>query len=89
MVDVTKTLNQALRKLEADRARVGGQIASLEQALRAVGGQQVSRSAGPADTTPRKRRSMSAAARKAVSRRMKTYWAKRRRAKAKGSAIKK
>ena len=87
MVDVTKTLNQAMRELESDRARVLGQIAALEQALRAVDGR---RGPDPLSTpTRRKRRSMSAAERKAVSRRMKAYWAQRRRAKAKGSPVKK
>jgi hypothetical protein len=89
MVDVTKTLHKALRTLEADRGRVRGQIVALEQALRAVDGRQASRGGRSVGTRPRKRRPMSPAARKAVSRRMKAYWAKRRRARAKGSAVKK
>ena len=88
MVDITKTLNKALRGLEADRARVDSQIAAVEQALRAVDGRQ-SRNIGRATPAPRRRRSMSAAARKAMSRRMKAYWATRRRAEAKGSTVKK
>ena len=89
MVNVTKTLHKALRSLEADRARLHNQIAAVEEALRAVDGRQTSRSFGGAAAAPRSRRSMSAAARKAVSQRMKAYWAERRRAKAKTSAVKK
>ena len=41
------------------------------------------RASAPAAAQPRRRRSMSAAARKAVSERMRKYWAERRRAKGK------
>ena len=77
MVDVTKTLQQALRTLESDRARIDRQIAAVEQAFGTHDGYRTAgRRATP--TIKRRRRSMSAAARKAVSARMKAYWAKRR-----------
>ena len=78
MVDVTKTLQEALLTLESHRARIDTQIAGVEQALGTRDGHRMSGRRAATATTRRKRRSMTAAARKAVSVRMKAYWAKRR-----------
>jgi hypothetical protein len=72
---VTATLRDALTELEAEKATLDQQIAAIRlllgekkpsaPALRVVSGQP-------------KRRTMSAAARKAISQRMREAWAKRR-----------
>jgi hypothetical protein len=74
-VDLRGTLRQALGKLEAEKARIERQIAGLKQALKAgIGtGDAMARAVCMAER-PR----MSPAARKAVSARMKAYWAKRK-----------
>ena len=74
--DVTKTLRQALAKLESEKARIDRQVSAIRSVL---GGSDGRSSAGG----PRRRRRMSSAARKAVSTRMKAYWAARRAKKAK------
>lgn len=74
-LDVRSSLNSALKALHADRARIEKQIDAVTSALTALGG------AAPrvAKTTGRRgRRKMSAAQKKAVSVRMRAYWAKRR-----------
>lgn len=72
-VDVTQTLRTALSRLESEKARLDRQITALRTALT---GTTDSRAAGG------RRRRMSATARRAVSRRMKAYWAAQRKAKA-------
>jgi hypothetical protein len=67
---VTVTLQRALRELGAERQRIVRQIGAIQLVLN--GGRNL---AVPAR---RRRSKMSAAARAAVSRRMKAYWAKRR-----------
>ena len=67
-VNVTPTLRTALRRLESERSRIDRQVTALRGALNTAG------HSGPA----RRRKPMSAAARKAVGRRMKAYWAKRK-----------
>jgi len=78
-IDVTKTLQKALVELQAERERISGQIAAIQTVLGA-GGLRSRRPAakGSASRGKRARKSMRAAARKAVSRRMKAYWAKRK-----------
>ena len=73
-MDVRGMLRKALGQLEREKARIDRQIASLQGALSGAGER------GPAGKGRRGRRrsGMSAAARKATSRRMKAYWAKRR-----------
>jgi len=68
-------LNRALQALHADRARIEKQIDAVSSALSALGGTagRVAKTAGR-----RGRRKMSAAQKRAVSVRMKAYWAKRR-----------
>ena len=81
-VDVTSTLREALSKLSAEKQRIERQAVALQDALRAVNGASISRPSTDSRVATRraKRRSrrMSPAARKAVSARMKAYWAKRR-----------
>ena len=74
-LDVHSSLKRALKALHADRARIEKQIDAVTSALSALGGKAVkaAKSAGR-----RGRRKMSAAQKKAVSVRMKAYWAKRR-----------
>jgi hypothetical protein len=82
--DITAPLRRALGRLTSQRERLDRQISAIETALGALGG----RSSQPAGVR-RGRRTMSAAARRAIGRRMKAYWAKRKadsaRGKAKGS----
>lgn len=77
-IDITKTLRKALKELQAEREKIDSQIAAIERVLvtdsRGPGG----RARRPAKGRKRTRKPMSAAARKAVGRRMKAYWAKRR-----------
>jgi hypothetical protein len=75
-VDVRSSLNRALKELHSERARIDRQIAALGHALTEVGGKVIAR--GRAAGARVKRRSMNAAQKKAVSVRMKAYWAKRR-----------
>ena len=74
-IDVRSSLNRALKSLHADRARLDRQIDAVTSAISALGG-----AAGRvAKAVARKgRRKMNAAQKKAVSQRMKAYWAKRR-----------
>lgn len=65
-IDVTAMLRKALADLEAEQQRIAHRIAAVRQALDSTG--------APAH----RRKPMSAAARRALSRRMKAYWAKRK-----------
>jgi hypothetical protein len=69
-------LLQTLGTLRAEKAQIEGQITALENALTSLGFKS------PRLAARRARRSMSAAERKSVSRRMKAYWAKKRSTKA-------
>lgn len=83
-VDIRTSLQRALRELEAERTRVERQISAIADALRQLGGRVGRRGRGAAGLTigRRRRRRMTAAERKAVSERMRRYWAERRKAKA-------
>lgn len=74
-VDVTRTLRQALHELQSERDRIERQIRSIQAVLDGAGAGR-----GPAGGGGgrRRRRRMSTAARRAVSQRMKAYWAARR-----------
>lgn len=82
--DVRSTLNKALRQLKSQREALDRRIAALEGVI--TEDVQAARSSarkgpGARQTSKRKRRSgMTAAQKKAVSRRMKKYWAERRKA---------
>jgi hypothetical protein len=82
-VDLRGTIRQALGKLEVQKARIERQIAGLKQALNAGIGTAGDAMVSTAGVAARPRR-MSPAARKALSARMKAYWAKRRGARTKG-----
>jgi hypothetical protein len=84
LANLRGTLRQALGKLEAEKARIERQITGLKQALKAGIGSGRDTAVRDAGATGRRGRRMSPAARKAVSARMKAYWAKRRGARPKG-----
>ncbi len=77
--DITVTLRRALTKLSSQKQRLDRQISALETALGALGG-------APQAGAPRGRRRMSPAARRAIGRRMKAYWAKRKADASRGKA---
>ena len=85
-IDVTKTLQKALRELQADREKISRQIAMIQKVLGTDSQRRRPRKKRAGAPGKPARRRMSAAARKAVSRRMKAYWAKRKAASAKGKA---
>jgi hypothetical protein len=83
-VDIRASLQRALRELEAERTRVERQISVVADALKELGGSDGRRWQTTAGQTigRRRRRRMTLAQRKAVSERMRRYWAERRKAKA-------
>ena len=82
-VNVMPTLRKAVRELEAEKARIDRQLTAIRGLLGSLDNAK-SRAAGVTrQIRTRQRRRMSAAARRAVSHRMKTYWAKRKAAAAK------
>jgi hypothetical protein len=76
---ISITLRKALVKLAAQKAQLDGQISAIEAALSALGG-------SPRANVARSRKGMSPAARRAIGKRMKAYWAKRRADAAKGKS---
>ena len=66
-------LQQTLVSLEAQKAKTEEKIKAVRAALTAISG-----SSSPNLAGRRKRKPMTAAERRSVSRRMKAYWAKRR-----------
>lgn len=70
--DVRRTIRKELAKLNSERARIDRQISALETALGVLDGGRPEKAARTG------RRKMSAATRKAIAKRMKAYWAKRR-----------
>jgi hypothetical protein len=84
-VDVTRNLRIALSALNSERQRIDRQISAIRAVLGgADGGTPTGTGRGR-----RRRRRMSPAARRAVSARMKKYWAARRAAKSGGRGAKK
>ncbi len=81
--ELTTTLRKALAELQAEQARLDRQIVAVRQILAGDKRRQVRRA--PVKQRAKGRKPMSAKARKALSRRMKAFWAKRRAAKAKAS----
>lgn len=74
---VTAPLRKALHQLEAEKQRIDHQITTVQAALKVLG--DTNRGTRAASTRAKVRpHRMSAAARGAVSKRMKAYWAKRR-----------
>ncbi len=76
--DISKILRKALGKLQAERKRIEQQIGAIESALMTLGGRRRRGGSRAASRKKRSRKAMSVAARKAVSRRMKAYWTKRK-----------
>jgi hypothetical protein len=70
--DARAVLERTLTKLEAEKSRTEKEIRAVMAALAALG------VANPRLAARRNRRPMDAAERRAVSRRMKAYWAKKR-----------
>ena len=83
-IDVMKPLRKALAQLEAERKRISRQIAALQELLGASGPRRQGRRGRAAPRGKSTRRVMNAAERKAVSRRMKAYWNKRKAEEVKG-----
>ena len=82
-VNVMPTLRKAVRELEAEKARIDRQLTAIRGLLGGLDNAK-SRAAGVVrQIRTRQRRRMSPAARRAVSHRMKMYWAKRKAAAAK------
>jgi hypothetical protein len=81
---ITGTLRKALRQLEAGKAQIDRQISAIRSVLQEAGGDRTRASHGVSARPTTTRRQMSAAARRAVSQRMKAYWAKRKAGAAKG-----
>ena len=79
-MDIGKTLRRSLAELRSERMRLDQQISAIETALGALVGR--GGRGRTASGMPRQRRPMNPAARKALSQRMRAYWAKRRAAKA-------
>jgi tagatose-1,6-bisphosphate aldolase non-catalytic subunit AgaZ/GatZ len=77
--DVTVALRKALTELESQRERLDQKITAIRAVL---GGGMDGRPPAASRGARRRRRRMSAEARKAVSDRMRAYWAQRRAAKA-------
>jgi hypothetical protein len=80
-IDIRPSLHRALTELQAERSRIDRQISAVTQALGTIGGkgaaQGGSTAAGGRKRAKRTRPEMTEAQKKAVSKRMKAYWAKR------------
>lgn len=83
--NVTLPLRKALRRLETEKQRIDREITAVQAALEALG-DRGRRAPAPPTRAKARHRGMSAAARRAISHRMKAYWAKRRAATAKSKA---
>lgn len=70
--DARAVLEQTLATLEAEKSRIEKEIRAVMAALAALG------VPNPRLARRRKRRAMDAAERRAVSKRMKAYWARKR-----------
>ncbi len=84
-INVMPTLRKALRHLETERSRIDRQVAALRGALDGLGGARRRGRSSPPARPVRRRRRMSATARRAISQRMKAYWAKRKAGRAKAT----
>jgi hypothetical protein len=82
-INVTATLRRAQQALRNEQQKIGEQIRALETAL-GVGPDRAGSANGYRPVAHRRRR-MSAKARRALSRRMKSYWAAKRKGKRAGT----
>lgn len=87
VLHVTAPLRKALRQLEVEKQHINGLIAAVRAALATLGDTRRGTAPAPPRGKPKRRR-MSVAARRAISQRMKAYWAKRKAATAKRKAKK-
>jgi hypothetical protein len=78
LLDVTKPLRKALAQLQAERQRIDRQISGIERALSVLADEPSADGRRVALRPAPRRPKMSVKARKALSQRMKAYWAKRR-----------
>ncbi len=76
--NVSQVLRRVLGTLEAERSNIDRQVSAVRHAL------QISSDGHHASASVRQRKPMSAATRRALSRRMKAFWAKKRAAKTVG-----
>ena len=77
-INLDSTLRKALKELRAERERISEQIAAIETVLATGRPRRLLQRDHTGSRAKASRKRMSAAARKAVSRRMKAYWVKRR-----------
>jgi hypothetical protein len=77
-VDIRASIQSALKQLNTDRSRLDSQISALTAALASLGVKGGNPSSAKRAT--RRRPKMTPAQRKAVSARMKKYWARRKKA---------
>lgn len=73
MQNTKRLLELALKGLEADRARIDDEITQIRKQL--IGGPGLAKDSAPMETGVRRRRTMSAAARKRISEGMKRRYA--------------
>jgi hypothetical protein len=78
-------LRKKIAQLGSERSRIDRELGAIRGALAVLNGDGRGRQGS--DAAPRRRRPMSDAARRAVGKRMKAYWAKRRAEKAKRAKI--
>jgi hypothetical protein len=76
---VVTLLRKQFTRLETERKQIDRQLSAIRNALTTLDGRPET------NGMPRRRRAMSAAARRAVGKRMRAYWAKRRAAKTKAT----
>jgi hypothetical protein len=86
-INLTKTLRKALVQLQSEKQKIDQQIAAIQSVLAVGGTRRPPQGSRSSARGKRPRKAMSAAARKAVSRRMKEYWAKRKVGAAKGKGV--
>ena len=77
-IDVRSTLRKALSALESEKSRIEDQIATVRTALSALNGRRPT--PAQASSSGGRKRTMSPAARRAIAKRMKAYWAAKRKA---------
>jgi hypothetical protein len=77
-LNLTATLQKALRELEVEKAKLDRQIAAIQAVLQASSTPAKAQPARKTAAAAKSRRRMSPQARKAVGARMKAYWAKKK-----------
>jgi len=77
-LNLTATLQKALRQLETEQAKIAQQITAIQAVLRGLSPPQKAKPARKAVAAATPRRTMSPKARKAARARMQAYWAKKK-----------